>query len=504
MASVNLSIVGGVAPFQIKVTRWDEGTDRFISYFGGLLEFTHETSNQNIQYVVEVKDQLNCIQYKTFVLNCGVIPLPEFTVSLIQPVCNGTGGYIPARLELSNITNIVRYKLCYDQTTFDSCGDCLISSGNINTSSLTIPLDTPNIPATRNIFLRGYSDATCNNWIQFGGSITTPVCGDPLNDPDFQYTLIQPYCSQANGGVPVNAVLKLTNLTNATRYKICYDSTTFNSICESSCSSSDGIITGSSIDIPIVPFAVAGTRNVTVRIFNGSGCSAKKDVSFSIVSSDCSANQITFLNLDYKINKDLGSNLCSTPILNDYDMYLTLNTPGVAENGQKALNRSLTEKDIPNNKQVPNVFIAASNDMNFGPGAFYRWQINLLELKAKYPSINVFTFDVYAKRTIGVATNPQYAQLTPQYNLFSGVSMNKRTPATGCTSNFKNATDAERNPYYSQTGGIVTPGMHTYNFANPDNRKIATFTFDTTQTTIIPGSPPTTALGKVTSWTNIP
>jgi len=489
MASVNLGITGGTPPYSISVKKVGEDIERFDTFNFSLLYFTADTVDQDITYNIKVTDSALCSHTATVTMNCSVeIPQPNFNAQLIQPLCQTGGGYIPAKVILTDIVNAARYKICYNSVSFD-CATCTTFDGLINGSTVEIPLSTPLIPTTRFFILRVYYNNECLGYKDFTGVITTPTC---LVEevPEFKVDLIQPTCSFAGGGSVQNGIMQVTDIINTTRYKICYDSETFTSDCESTCSASTGTITGNSINIPLIPGAEGVTRVGVVRFYNGSGCSIYTDHVFKITSPECSSNKPTLLNLDYRFLKDASQNLCSTAVTNDYDIYCTFNTPGVAENGQKSFARGGTERNVPNASSVPNVFITASEGINYGPGAFYRFQFNLLAIKSAYPAIEVFTFDVYARRITGTSAAVNHLLLSPQYNYFSGVAMVKRVPDTACVSNLKNTADATRSPFYTQTGSIVFPGGHIYNHNTSGYRKVATFTYNFTTGTV--------------SWTNVP
>lgn len=465
---------GGTPPYSFVVRKEGESSgNRCSSNCNSLpLDFTHDAGNNKYYFIMSDSSNPPCVLDSREItggftnLNCDVIQ-PTFNATLIQPMCNISGGYTQGRIELTGITNGARYKICYNTTTFN-CADCTATDGTITSDTKTILLDTPTTPTSKGVLLRVYKDSTCDSYKEFFGTMVTPVCST-MDIPDFEAEVIAPYCSQESGGTVQNATLKLKNVTNGTRYKICYNTNTFN--CNSQCTNSDGLISGSAIDISISAPAENVVQNNVIRVYNGSGCDYYLDFPFSIRSPKCSIGELTMMNLDLQVfqNGPGATSLCDRPNTYhvEYDFYVTPNTPGMSENNTQVKTGNTSQRTLPSGNQVPNVYVAASykplcGGTNTADGAtmlnmFYRFSWNMSYLKAKYPTINEFIFDVFALKTKddGLATFSN--SIRPVLNAFTNVAMERKYYSN-------NAQDANRYPFYD---GSACRGTGTCTCPNP-------------------------------------
>lgn len=107
-------------------------------------------------------------------------------------------------------------------------------------------------------------------------------CAVSIPDPNFNATLIQPKCKSDGSYEP--ARLELTNITNATRWKTCYNSVSFD--CDV-CTATDGVITSSTQTIQLLTPTVPTSRFFIVRLYNGTGCTDYKEFSGTIITTTC-------------------------------------------------------------------------------------------------------------------------------------------------------------------------------------------------------------------------
>lgn len=464
MAVIDATVSGGTPPYSIVVRKLGETTGNRCSVDCNEfpLEFSEDTGNHQYYFIVtDSSDPVCTIDSRS--LNGGIgsvdctVLTPDFSAVLVQPTCLPNGQYTVPSINLTGITNATRYKICYNTVTMD-CAACTASDGTISGSSMSIPLVINNVPGNTGVLLRVYKDNTCVGYKEFFGTIVKPVCTG-VDAPDFAAQLEQPYCSSELGGTPQPAILKLTNVTNATRYRICYNSSTFS--CGGDCTSNDGTISGNSATINISAPAEGVEQINTIRVYNGAGCTLYKDYTMSAIRSPkCSTNELTMMNLDMIIfpNRSLSNPItpkCDDPTTYsvEYDMYITPNTPGMSENGTQVRTAGGSQRTLPTGNDVPNVFVAASfkplcssGDVAgvYANSIFYRWVFNLTLLKAKYPLINEFVFDVYALKTKDTGqngVNGNHNTIRPRINAFTGVSVIKQSYALG-------AQDASRKPPY--------------------------------------------------------
>lgn len=458
MGVINATVNGAALPISIVVRMVGETTgNRCTSGCNDFpVTFTHDTGDNSYYFIVT--DANGCVTDSRTVsggisnINCDVTQ-PEFDAEFIMPTCNPDGSLNDAIIRLTNVSNSARYKICYNTTTMN-CAACTVSDGTITGSSIDIPSPVATgSSGNRAILLRVYKDSTCDSYKEWFHVFTVPTC-TATPPPTLASAIVQPVCSAQNGGTPLPAVVKLTNINNATRYKICYNTSTFT--CTGTCSSSDGIITGSSLDIEIPAPSAGITQNNVIRVFNGSSCNYYVDIPISIRSSNC-GSEITLMYLDLLMLQNSGTAKCN--VLNtygdNYQMYVQSITPGVTENTQKAVAISVMERTVPNGNDVPNVYVAGPIKASCGSDAnqneaigtiFYRFSWNLAYMKAKYPSINEFSFDVYANKLApGVASSPVSVpnRIVVVTNAFKGVAMIKDVYTN------IGSVDANRTPFYS-------------------------------------------------------
>lgn len=489
MGVLSATVGGAALPYSVVVRKLGETTgNRCTSGCNSFpITFTHDSGDNSYYFIIT--DSNNCVIDSRVEsggisnINCDVTQ-PSFDAELVQPVCIGGLDYSDAILQLTNIVDGHSYKICYNSLTMD-CATCTTRDGLISGDSIDITLDTPTTPTSRGVLIRVYKDATCASYKDYFTTIITPICGGPIpNWNDAQHLMTS--CSPS--GEIQNGALRLIAPTNATRYRVCYNSTDF-SICNSTCTSSDGFITGSNIDIPIIAPAPGVSQPVLVRVFNGSTCDNYRDFLLNNYATPC--NKTSLINLDMSFS---SGGPCTIPAvnvncnpsghLNDYDMSLKLETAGTAENGQIAITKGGSNRVIPNGNSIPNVFVVAAPNISCGPGSFYRFQINMTYLRSKYPAINEFTFGVYANKTLGSGG----LTITPQTNKFKGVLMKKKPVNTGCdgvtpaaTCPNVDYTDAGREPCGSAYPGTVEArAAITYATNISGNRKIAVLTYNFT------------------------
>lgn len=462
MAVIDATISGGTAPYSIVVRKLGETTgNRCTGDCDSFpVEFTEDTGNHQYYFIVTDSGTPVCT-VDSRGLNGGIgsvdctVTTPNFNAVLVQPTCLPNGQYTVPSINLTSIVNATRYKVCYNTVTMD-CAACTVSDGTITGTSMSIPLTINNVPGNTGVLLRVYKDNTCVGYKEFFATIVKPVCTG-VDVPDFAAQVEQPYCSTERNGTPQPAVLKLTNIVNATRYKICYNSSTFS--CGGDCTSSDGLISGTTATINI-PAPAEGIEQVnTIRVFNGAGCTNYKDYTMSAIRSPkCSTNELTQMDLSLLIypTGEQGFAKCDQPDTYHiaYDMYITPNTPGMSENGTQVRTGSGAQRTLPTGNDVPNIFVAASykplcslsGNESTWPGTnvqsvFHRWVFNLSGMKAKYPLINEFIFDVYALKTKNLPGAYDPNVIRPRINAFTGVKIIKEPYSLG-------AQDAKRDPLY--------------------------------------------------------
>lgn len=89
MATTQLVISGGVAPYTISVKKYGDATERFVSYSGTTLTFNADSSlNTPYNYIIEISDSNDCEVVSSTLLhcpyNCGTLPV----ISGIEVECN--------------------------------------------------------------------------------------------------------------------------------------------------------------------------------------------------------------------------------------------------------------------------------------------------------------------------------------------------------------------------------------------------------------------------------
>lgn len=483
MAELNGTITGN-APFSFVVRKVGETTGNRCtgSCSSFPIEFTHDSGNHQYYFIVTDADECvvdsRNIPNGTGTVNCDVVQ-PNFDYEFTQPVCLEGDVYQAGVIHLTNITNATRYKICYNTTTMD-CGDCTVSTGTISGSSINITVDTPTVPTSRGVFLRVYNGVDCVAYRDHFETMITPNCVAP-DAPDFDAQILQPYCSSEFGGTPQNATLRLTNIINSSRYKICYNSTVFSAECNSNCTSSDGVISGTAKDIEITSPSEGITQDNVIRVYNGSGCSNYIDFPFKVRTPKCSVDEISYATISFQVFSYIATCDDVSTYPTRYDMYLTPNTIGLESiNGVKSKIGNTSERNLPNGNDVPNVYISAgfkeSCVFSTNPSTptkvesiFYRFAINLALLKANFPSVNTFTFDAFALRTKTSGVQDENI-IRVRRNTIPGVRMINQLHAN-------NSLDAFRDPPY--IGETFTEDT-IYNTAISGVRKIGTLSFNYT------------------------
>lgn len=303
------------------------------------------------------------------------------------------------------------------------------------------------------------------------------TCGGSQPLPDYTYTLLQPYCSVGDNVVQP-ATLNLTNIVNTIRYKICYNSSTFTSGCNSSCTTSDGTITGTTASISLTAPTQGNSYPVTIRFLATSGCDTYSDLVLNLSTPNCNDASVVFVDLQTNATDSFGK-ICDNPSTYPvtYDFYFTPNTTGLETiNGLQSIVGTSSNRNLPNGNEVPDVYISAAFKPSCGGGAsaglaintiFYRFVFNFSKLKADFPSVTSYTFDLYSNRTKNTATGGSPNSIFVTKSAFPGVRMVKELQSN-------NSVDAYRFP--SKTAATTT---HTvvYNSAVSGFRKVATMTY---------------------------
>lgn|GEM_PF-3626646 len=101
--------------------------------------------------------------------------------------------------------------------------------------------------------------------------------------PTFDSSIVQPVCNGTNL-TPGN--VRLSNVSNGTRYKVCYN----NTFTCGDCGASDGFVnqTGDTV-IGIFPAPQGQTQNVVIRVYNGDSCDVYTDFPAALVSPTCAS-----------------------------------------------------------------------------------------------------------------------------------------------------------------------------------------------------------------------
>ena len=489
MGKIEANISGGISPYNIVVRKSGEITgNRCIGACNSFpVDFTEDSGAGNYYFIVT--DANGCVTDSRNTsggvgsINCDVTA-PDFQYETTPIVCVGENRQ-PGNVRIYNITNATRYRVCYASSVF-ICTSCETSTGVVTPGqdvNVIIPLSTPGVNSDYSI--RFYNGNGCEVYKDINGSMANPIC-QTLDEPEFVAAVIQPYCSTVSNGQLQNAVLKLSNVVNATRYKICYNSTTFTSSCNNNCAGSDGVINSGTKDIQIIAPAQGISQTNTIRVYNGTGCEIFKDYTFSIYSQKCNIGELSMMNLDLQVFQNPTFSKCDVPssYVVEYDFHITPNTPGMTENGVRVRTTTGAQRTLPNGNDVPNVFIAAGvkavcgggTEVNPGVGVnttFYRYTWNMSLLKAKYPNINEFSFDVYAERTKKTSEATVNAKfIRPVINAFKGVAMVKEWYNN-------NSNDAYRSPRYD---GDACRGTGTCGQGIPDCCPDAYGVFESDQT----------------------
>lgn len=308
-----------------------------------------------------------------------------------------------------------------------------------------------------------------------GGSVEltgecTPATPPPsAGQPSFTYAAVQPYCS---GATLSDGFINLSNLVNATRYRICRSS---QFSCSGDCSSSDGTIGSGQVSIPISPVSGQIPPDVTIRVYSGTGCDSYRDASVRFYSQNCAEPEVTQLNIDMVVPQ-WSQAFCDQPQTyeNAYNMYAKLIAPSTPQDGKQALVGGGESRFVPLGSVPENAYLMACIRAICGspsvPGekmnvSFYRFALNLNSIYADYPDIAELSVEIWADRIKGSASTNQ---ITATYNRFSGVRSITSLVANG-------AADFSRDPLFP---GANSSAYILYNNSVTGYRKLCTFTFN--------------------------
>jgi hypothetical protein len=107
-------------------------------------------------------------------------------------------------------------------------------------------------------------------------------CSTELPDPSFTPQLTQPICNEDGTYQP--ATITLNDIQNATRYKVCYNTLSFDC---GDCLVSDGLIVSTSQTIVLNTPTVPTSRFFILRVYNGDSCVFYTEVTGTIITESC-------------------------------------------------------------------------------------------------------------------------------------------------------------------------------------------------------------------------
>jgi hypothetical protein len=118
---------------------------------------------------------------------------------------------------------------------------------------------------------------------------------------------------------------------------------------------------------------------------------------------DCEANfEINQITIQPPLTTQIGSALIDVFVSSSVtEMKLVQSTSSTSE-----FNQFVSISTTKSNRRLPSIVVPVSNSYLLSPFSkstigFYRFGINIALLKQNYPSINVFEFDLFGKRTDG-------------------------------------------------------------------------------------------------------
>lgn len=319
-----------------------------------------------------------------------------------------------------------------------------------------------------NKLAKPYKVNLANNTVTLDNSITLtdePIGAAQENScyqnncikPSYTLAISQSTCS---GLVASNATVTITGATYANKVKYCQgDSFSCDNL---TCSSGTTVMSGSAIlSIPPPPAGVS--QPYVIRVYNtiNGDCDCYTDTKITLLNKGCdNPSWISVANADFQFyfNTLTGAVRCGE--LSTYntlfDFYVRCTTVGMVENTQQSSFLPTYNRYIPTGVSIPNSFVVSglgyscasyidSSGLPASPGvgvqiqsAFVRFGFNTTKLRHSYPAINVFTFDVYAKRTKnggGIFSNV----IRPLINTFVGTTTIELNPPI-------NLVDFGRNP----------------------------------------------------------
>lgn len=477
MGNILGDIVGGTPPYSIVVRKVGETTGNRCMGSCNSLPVEFSTDNGDNSYYFTIVDSANCTLDSRVIgggvsnVNCDVVQ-PTYDAIIIQPICNEDQTYTNGILRLTNITNGARYKICYNTTEFN-CAACTASDGSISGGNIDITLTTPNTPTTTGVLIRVYEDSSCISYKDYYDVMITPNC-ESLPTPSFAAALVQPRCTTSD--IFQNAVLNLSNIQNIHSYKICYNTEVFTSACNINCTSRDGLITNTTASINITSPSQGVTQSGVIRFYPTTSCNGYIDYVFKISSPRCDDFTVAFI--DFILFTNANTSECEQPSTYDttFDMYATTNSVGLESiNGQQAVVGTTMQRNLPNGNDTPNVYITASFKPSCGtiitPGSpissiFYRFGINLSNLRANFPAVNEFKFDFYGNRTKGTGTNFNITR-----SAFKGIAMVKLLHSN-------NSVDGYRDP--SNKPASLSESSEHATYSGSGYKKLGTLLFNYT------------------------
>ena len=271
---------------------------------------------------------------------------------------------------------------------------------------------------------------------------------DACIHPTYKVNIEQSTCS---GLIASNATVTITEALNANKVKYCQgDSFTCDNL---TCSGGATIVSGSAIlSIPPPPAGVS--QPYVIRVYNtiNGDCDCYTDTKIVLLNKGCDiSGAISVANADFQFyfNNSIASTICGeeNTYNNLFDFYVKCTTAGMLENTQQSSYLPTYNRYIPTNVPIPNAFVASGLTYSCGGNqvlnsvmnsAFVRFGFNTTRLRNAYPAINVFTFDVYARKTknqSGTYTNI----IRPLVNTFTETTTITQNPPI-------NFVDFGRNP----------------------------------------------------------